>query len=61
MKNEEVMSENVKAPVRLSKPEHGADSQLHCYNVASWRLAEMFGDEELEPSLPKSRKGAVTG
>jgi hypothetical protein len=35
-------------------PEHGADSQLHCYNAVSWRMAEMFGEDD-EPEAPKKK------
>lgn len=60
MKNEKAASdsENVKAPEPFKKPEHGADSQLHCYNAVSWRLAEMFGEEDepvVGPSKPNRR------
>jgi hypothetical protein len=37
---------------KAKPPEHGAASQLHCYNAVSWRMAEMFGEEE-EPEPPK--------
>ena len=61
MKNEEGRIKSEKAPTSEDKsvigksPEHGADSQLHNYNAVSWRLADMFGDED-EPEPPKPKK-----
>jgi hypothetical protein len=60
MKNEEVRMKNenegeeredlsVTPPPR---PEHGADSQLHNYNVMLTRLGDLFGDDD-EPEPPK--------
>lgn len=40
----------------LPKPEHGADSQLHCYNAVSWRLAELFGEEDDAPPAAAQQK-----
>ncbi|MGH9524283.1 MAG: hypothetical protein ACRD3E_17300 [Terriglobales bacterium] len=57
MKNEKPAVAAGEDPADSShKPEHGADSQLHCYNAVSWRLAEMFGDEdEKAPDSPKQK------
>jgi hypothetical protein len=38
-----------------SRPEHGAESQLHCYNSVSWRLGQLF-DADDEPVPPKAEK-----
>ena len=55
MKKEEIKSKNEKdkaegpgaAPAsKPATPEHGADSQLHNYNVALTRLGDLFGDDE---------------
>jgi hypothetical protein len=32
------------------KPEHGADSQLRCYNATTWRLDQLFETDEPEES-----------
>jgi len=62
MKNEEVRMKNERntAPAEASpanprpRPEHGADSQLHNYNVMLTRLGDLFGDDEPEPPKPQS-------
>ena len=41
-------------PVR-SRPEHGADSQLHNYNVMLSRLGDLFEDDEAAPASPVVR------
>ncbi len=38
------------------KPETGADSQLRCYNAASWRLDELFDSDDDEPIEPAPEK-----
>lgn len=38
-----------------AKPEHGADSQLHNYNVALTRLGDLFGDDD-EASPPPAKQ-----
>ena len=54
MKNEKP-DDDAKIP-DVKRPEHGADSQLHCYNAVSWRLAEMFGEQDDPlPGPPKQR------
>ena len=37
-----------------SRPEPGADSQLHNYNVILTRLGDLFGDNE-DPGPPKPK------
>jgi len=37
------------------RPEYGAESQLHCYNSVSWRLGQLFDDDD-EPVPPKAEK-----
>ena len=38
-------------PVR-SRPEHGADSQLHNYNAMLSRLGDLFENDEAAPASP---------
>ncbi len=38
-----------------SRPEHGADSQLHNYNVMLTRLGDLFGEDD-EPAPPTTKK-----
>jgi hypothetical protein len=55
MKNEEVSMKNEKGAENTKiRPEHGADSQLHNYNVMLTRLGDLFGDDE-GPSPPKPK------
>ena len=39
-------------PAVKSRPEHGADSQLHNYNVMLSRLGDLFEDDEAAPASP---------
>jgi hypothetical protein len=63
MKNEEVGIKNEKSdreqpiatPTSKNRPEHGADSQLHNYNVMLTRLGDLFGEDD-EPEPPKPGK-----
>ncbi len=41
------------------KPEHGADSQLRCYNATSWRLDQLFETDEPEESSASSKPQAA--
>jgi hypothetical protein len=59
MKNEEVRMKKETEATKATKadpaatpvkPEHGADSQLHNYNVALTRLGDLFGDDEPLPN-----------
>jgi hypothetical protein len=52
--NDKVAAESSSDP-RKQKPEHGADSQLHCYNAVPWRLGDLFGENK-EPEPPKPEK-----
>ncbi len=60
MKTDEVRTKNEKpadesSGKALQRPDHGAASQLHCYNAVSWRLGELFGDND-QPEPPKTKK-----
>ncbi len=56
MKNEkDDAADQADAPTPKSKPEHGAESQLHNYNVMLTRLGDLFGDDD-EPETPKPEK-----
>ncbi len=52
MKNDSGVAETAAAS---EKPEPGADSQLHNYNVALTRLGDLFGDDD-EATPPKREK-----
>ncbi len=55
MKNEEVRIKNEKNeqpennPPAKPRPEHGAESQLHNYNVMLTRLGDLFDNDEQQP------------
>ena len=46
---------NEKPDDERKPPEHGADSQLHNYNIALTRLGDLFGDDN-EPDTPEPAK-----
>ena len=52
MKNEEQSADQV-TRTSTRKPEPGAASQLHNYNVMLTRLGDLFGDDEPESPKPK--------
>ena len=56
MKNEKDDAAEAIPPAKpKSRPEPGAESQLHNYNVILSRLGDLFADDD-EPDLPSPKK-----
>ena len=49
MKNEQGKADATATANSKNTPEHGAESQLHNYNVILTRLGDLFGGDEPEP------------